>query len=263
MATTTQHAPGTFCWVELASTDQTGAKAFYSGLFGWESADQDLGGGESYTVFKLKGRDVGALYTMGKEERSQGIPPHWNSYVAVESADQSAAKVKALGGTLLAEPFDVMDAGRMAIVQDPTGGTFCVWQPKTHPGVGVRDEVGALCWNELMSTDADQARTFYTGLFGWKTELMPMGPGATYTLYKRGDTQAGGMAQITKEMGPIPSHWMVYFAVSDCDATVAKANSLGSRTIMPPTDIPNIGRFAILSDPGGAHFAVIKLNGVA
>jgi len=262
MATTTQHAPGTFCWPELATTDQPGAKQFYSSLLGWETVDSDMGGGEFYTMLNLKDRPLGALYNMRAEERASGAPPHWNSYVSVESADRSAAKAKGLGGTLLAQPFDVMDVGRMAIIQDPTGAIFCIWQAKKHTGAAVLNEVGALCWTELMTSDAGKAQAFYTGLFGWKAEAMPMGP-MTYTIYKNGDAQAGGMMQITPEMGPIPSNWMVYFAVSDCDGTVAKAGTLGGKTVVPPTDIPNIGRFATLQDPQGAYFSIIKLNGTA
>ena len=257
MATITQHAPGTFCWPELATSDQPGAKKFYTTLLGWEFTDSDMGGGEVYTMLNLKGRVLGALYSMRKEERSHGIPPHWNSYVAVESADQTAAKAKSLGGILMAEPFDVMDVGRMAIIQDPTGAMFCIWQPKKHTGAAVLGEVGALCWTELMTSDADKARAFYTGLFGWKTEIKPMGP-MNYTIYKNGAAMAGGMMQITKEMGPIPSHWMVYFAVADCDAVVAKAKGMGAKVTVPSTDVPNVGRFAVLQDPQGAHFAILN-----
>jgi uncharacterized protein len=259
MATTTQHAPGTFCWPELATTDQSGAKAFYSALLGWESTDSPMGEGEFYTMLSLGGRNLGALYTMRPEERGHGIPTHWNSYVSVESADRSAARAKTLGGTILAEPFDVMEHGRMAIIQDPAGATFCLWEPKQHAGAGVLNEVGALCWTELMTSDASKAEAFYTGLFGWKAEAMPMGP-MTYTIYKNGDAQAGGMMQITKEMGPMPSHWMVYFSVSDCDGTVAKAGTLGGKITVPPQDIPNIGRFAVLRDPQGGYFAIITLS---
>ncbi len=262
MATITQHAPGTFCWPELATTDQPGAKKFYTSLFGWEFDDTDMGGGEFYTMLKLKGRALGALYRQRKEERGHGIPPHWNSYVSVESADRATEKAKSLGGIVMAEPFDVFDAGRMAILQDPAGAMFCIWQPKAHPGAGVLDEVGALCWTELMTSDSGRARAFYTALFGWKAEDRPMGP-MTYTIFKRGEAQAGGMMQITKDMGPIPSHWMVYFAVADCDATVAKAGKLGGKTTVPPTDVPNVGRFAVLQDPQAAHVAVIKLSGLA
>jgi len=262
MATTTQHAPGTFCWPELASIDQPGAKAFYTKLLGWEFADQDMGGGELYTMFKLKGRDTGALYTMRKEELAHGAPPHWNSYVAVASADKAAEKAASLGGTVVLPPFDVFDSGRMAFIQDPTGAMFGVWEAKNHTGVGVLGEVGALCWTELLTSDVSKAQAFYTGLFGWKAEAKPVGP-MSYTIFKNGDVQAAGMMQITKEMGPIPSHWMVYFAVSDCDGIVAKAGTLGGKTTMPPHDIPNIGRFAVLQDPHGAHFSVIKLSEMA
>ena len=258
MATITQHAPGTFSWPELATTDQNGAKTFYTSLFGWTFNDNDMGGGEVYTMLQLAGRDLGALYTMRKEEQSTGVPTHWNSYVTVESADASAAKAKSLGGTVFAEPFDVMDVGRMAVIQDPTGAVFCLWQPKKHTGAGVLGEVGSLCWTELMTGDLKKAEAFYTGLFGWKTEPMP-GP-VQYTVFKRGDQSAGGAMQITPEMGPIPPNWTVYFSVADCDAIAAKTTALGGKIIRPPADIPNIGRFAILTDPQGGVFAVIKLE---
>ncbi|MGH7729931.1 MAG: VOC family protein [Candidatus Eiseniibacteriota bacterium] len=262
MATTTQHAPGTFCWPELATIDQPGAKAFYTRLFGWDAADLDMGGGESYTFFKLGGRDVGALYTMRPEERATGVPPHWNSYVAVTSADQAAAKAKSLGGTVILEPMDVFDSGRMAFIQDPTGAMVGVWQAKNHPGAGVLGETGALCWTELMTKDAAKARGFYSGLFGWSPEDRPMGP-MTYTIYMNGNAQAAGMMQTTKEMGPIPSNWTIYYSVEDCDATAAKAGSLGGTITVPPQDIPGIGRFAALQDPQGAHFSIIKLAAMA
>jgi len=263
MATVTQHAPGTFSWPELATLDQDGAKAFYTKLFGWEFNDNPMGPGETYTMLKLGGRDLGALYSMRKEERAQGIPPHWNSYVTVASADQAADKAKSLGGTVIAPPFDVMDAGRMAVISDPTGAVFCVWQPKQHNGAGVLGENGSLCWTELMTPDAGKARAFYTGLFGWTAEEKSMGPMGTYTTFQNSGVPAGGMMQLTKEMAHIPPNWGVYFAVADCDATVARAGSLGGKTITPATDVPGIGRFAILQDPQGAVFAVIKLTEMA
>jgi predicted enzyme related to lactoylglutathione lyase len=199
---------------------------------------------------------------MRKEELATGAPPHWNSYVAVASADQAADKATALGGTVVLPPFDVFDSGRMAFIQDPTGAFFGVWQAKNHLGAGVLGEIGALCWTELMTSDVSKAQPFYTGLFGWQAEAKPMGP-MSYTTYKRGNAPAAGMMQITKEMGPIPSHWMVYFSVADCDGTVAKAGTLGGKITVPPQDVPTVGRFAILQDPQGAHFAIIKLAGMA
>jgi len=257
MATVTQHAPGTFCWPELATSDQEGAKKFYTSLFGWTFQDSDIGDGQFYTMLKLNGASVGALYKLRPDESTKGMPPHWGTYVAVDSADAAAAKAKQLGASIMVEPFDVMDVGRMAVIQDPTGAVFSVWQPKKHIGVGVLDEVGAMCWNELMTTDAAKAKPFYMGLFGWKDETKPMGP-MVYTIYKNGGANAGGMMQISPRMGPIPSHWLVYFSVKDCDATVNKATGMGAKVTVPAQDVPGVGRFAILQDPQGAHFGVVK-----
>jgi len=259
MTTTTQHAPGTFCWPELATTDQSGAKAFYTELLGWQTEDTPMGDGQVYTMFLLGGRPLGAVYNQPPEERKMA-PPHWNSYISVADADAAAAKAASLGGTVIVAPFEVMEHGRMAILQDPTGAVFCVWQARKHPGAGVLDEVGALCWTELMTPDAARAGAFYTALVGWTTQTMPMGPGQTYTIFQRGATQAAGMMQITPEMGPIPPNWMPYFAVSDCDGTATKAGKLGGKVTVPPTDIPNVGRFAVLQDPQGAYVSILRLD---
>ncbi len=255
MATMTTHAPGTFCWPELATSDYAGAKRFYTALFGWTVNERDMGGGEMYAMLKLNGLDACALYKMRKEEASQGVPPHWNSYVSVTSADEAAAKAKQLGATVIMDPFDVFDVGRMAAIKDPTGAVFFVWQAKKHAGVGVLDEPGSLCWTELMTRDTAKAGKFYTQLIGWGSEEMPVGP-MKYTIFKRGDKQAGGMMAITPDMGPLPSHWLVYFAAKDCDASTKKATGLGAKAVVPPRDIPNIGRFSVLEDPQGAHFAL-------
>jgi predicted enzyme related to lactoylglutathione lyase len=260
MPTMTQHAPGTFCWPELGTTDQAAAKKFYTSLFGWTFEDNDMGAGGIYTMLKLNGQSVGALYALGKEMLDHGVPPHWGSYVAVESADAAAEKAKTLGATILGGPFDVMDVGRMAVIQDPTGATFSVWQAKKHAGANVLDEPGALCWTELMTTDAAKAKRFYTGLLPWTPESMPMGPPEKpmeYTVFKNAGKSAAGMMQITPEMGPVPPHWMIYFMVENCDASASKAHQLGAKTLVPPTDIPNVGRFAVVMDPQGAPFAML------
>ncbi len=259
MPTITTHAPGTFCWPELATSDYQGAKKFYTALFGWTVNEQDMGGGEMYGMLLLEGASVGALCRLQKDEAARGVPPHWNSYVTVASADESAAKAKQLGGTVLKEPFDVFDVGRMAVIQDPTGAPFCVWQARKHAGAGVLNEPGALSWTELMTADPGKARAFYTGLFGWSTEEYPMGPNL-YTVYKRGTDAAGGMMKITSDMGPAPPNWMPYLGVESCDATVAKATGLGARTIVPPTSVPMAGRFAVIADPQGAHLGILQPN---
>jgi predicted enzyme related to lactoylglutathione lyase len=148
MANIDKHPAGSFCWVELATTDQNAAKTFYTSLFGWTVDDSPMGPGDFYSMFRLSGRDTGAGYTMRKEQRAQGVPPNWMIYLAVENADQAASKAAQAGGTVLSPAFDVMDAGRMAVIQDPTGAIFSVWQPKNSKGIGISGD-NAFCWREF------------------------------------------------------------------------------------------------------------------
>jgi predicted enzyme related to lactoylglutathione lyase len=249
------HAPGSFCWVELATSDQAGAKSFYQTLLGWDAADIPMGPGETYTIFKKAGRDAAAGYRQRPD--SGGAPPNWQVYVRVASADQAAAQATALGGTVLAPSLDVPDAGRMAVLQDPTGAVFAVWEPRRNAGLGVIDEPGAFCWAELMAKDLPRAATFYKSLFGWGTKDDPR-----YTEWTLGDRSIGGMIEIQKDWGEVPPHWLVYFQVDDCDASVEKAKSLGGKLAMGPQDFPGVGRIALLHDPQGAAFYLIKLTGL-
>jgi predicted enzyme related to lactoylglutathione lyase len=259
MQETPSFAPGTFCWVELATTDNEAAKKFYSGLFGWTIDDRPMGPGMVYTMLNLDGKQAGALYKMEQDLITQGVPPHWSSYVLVTSADETAAKAKELGATVLAGPFDVATHGRMAVLQDPTGAVFSLWQANDHKGATVVNVPNSFCWNELMTTDTAKDGDFYTGLFGWGKDTQNFGP-LEYTMFANGERPAGGMLKITQEMGPIPPNWLVYFAVDDCDAKTRKAKELGGSVMKPPDDIPGIGRFSILTDPQGAAFALIKLE---
>ena len=256
MAEVTRHEPGQFCWPELAARDQAAAKAFYSSVFGWTADDRIIGPGLVYTTLKLGGLEVGAISAQGKEEAARGVPPHWKVHVAVASADEAAARARRLGGTVLAAPLDVMDAGRMAVVQDPSGAVVCLWQARRHSGARVVDEPGAMSWCELATTDPGKAGPFHAELFGWR--LKPSG--GDYTEFQRGERSIGGMMAITPEWGEVPSHWLTYFAVAECDGTANKALKLGARARVPPRDIPNVGRFAVLVDPQGAHFAIIRLD---
>lgn len=258
MQETPRYAPGTFCWIELGTTDGEGAKKFYTELFGWDFFDAPVGPGMVYTMLKQDGKDVGALYQMPPEMTAQGIPPSWLSYVSVASADEAAAKAKEAGATLMKEPFDVMTVGRMAVVQDPTGAVFALWQAGTNSGAGIVNVPNTFCWNELGTNDTAKAGDFYSTLFGWSKKVQQMGP-MEYTSFINGERPAGGMYTLPPEMANVPPNWMVYFAVEDCDATVAKAEGLGAKAISPAMDIPTVGRFAILLDPQGAAFAVIKL----
>jgi len=257
MPEVTHHAPGSFCWSELATADPDGAKRFYAGLFGWTANDMPMGDGMNYSMLQLRGLDVGALYGMQPDQRAQGVPPNWMCYVAVDDADETVRRARDLGATVHMDPMDVFDSGRMAVLQDPTGASFGIWQPKTHIGARLIAEPNTACWNELDTNDTGKALDFYTKLFGWTTK-----PGKDYTEFTApgASDPMGGLMEIPKEWGNVPPHWLTYFAVPDCDATVAEVQKLGGKTIVPPTDIPNTGRFSVLQDPQGAVFAVIKLT---
>jgi uncharacterized protein len=259
MAEVTRHEPGSFSWAELATTDPKGAKAFYTKLFGWTYLDGPMGPGaeDIYTRLQLSGGDVGALYPMMKEQRTQGVPPFWLCYVTVQSADEAAKKAKDLGGKVCAEPFDVMDYGRMAILQDPSGATLAVWQPGTHAGVQRFGEPGAPCWLELATRDVAGSRKFYWGVFGW-TWKDPKGGGMPYTEIERNGQPMGGMYPMGPEMAHVPPNWTLYFQVDDCGATSRRAKSLGGRLIVEPKDLPNVGRFAVVQDPQGAVFSLYQ-----
>jgi hypothetical protein len=252
----TEHVPGSFCWVELMTTDPDGAKRFYGELMGWQHHDDPIGPDAVYTMLLKDGRNVGALYRLGAEQAKQGTPPHWGAYVSVASVDAVAGLVGGLGGRLLMEPFDVMAVGRMAVLQDPTGGILSLWQPKQHIGFQLRDEPGSVCWNELLTHDTQKAGAFYAGLFGWKPNVQPMGS-FDYTSFMLGERYVAGMMPIQAEWGPMPTHWFTYFKVIDCDASAAKAAGIGGKVASAPCDIPEVGRFAVLVDPQGASFGIL------
>ncbi len=252
-----RHSPRTFSWIELGTSDTSGAKKFYQSLFGWTAMDIPMGPDFTYTILQLEGQDVGALYKLMPDQVSQGVPPNWLSYVEVQSADDTARNIKELGGKLIVEPMDVPQAGRFAVIEDPQGAKFGIWQSGQSTGVKMRDDVGSLVWNELGTADEKGGEKFYTALFGWQTELMPGGP-MKYTIFKHDSKGIAGMYQLTPEMKGIPPHWVPYFAVANADDAINKTKAGGGQVLNGPMDIPDVGRFAILQDPQGAVFAIIK-----
>ena len=255
MATVTSHAPGNFCWFELATSDQKAAKDFYSSAFGWEIDDQPMGPDQFYTMLKVNGKNIGALFAMSKEEMGSGIPPHWGLYISVANADETAKKAESLGGKIIMAPFDVMDVGRMAVIQDPTGAIFSIWQASKHLGASLIGETNSFCWWELNTKDTAKAKEFYTQLFGWTT-----GGDPNYTEWKNGDKTIGGMMEIQPEWGPVPPNWLSYIQVNNCDESAAKIKELGGSVMMGPQDIPNMGHFAVVADPQRAVFAIYQPN---
>ncbi len=257
----TAYRPGTFSWTDLAAHDVDVAERFYTQLFGWTADRMQFGPAESdvYVMLRKDGRDAAALYAMDPTQKAQGMPSAWLSYVTVESADEAAAKARALGGTVLADAFDVTDVGRMALIGDPAGAMFAAWEPGRHAGAGIMNEPGSLCWNDLATRDMEGASRFYGALFGWTPEPMKGTP-QPYTAMMNGDAPAGGgIYLMPPEMAGTPPHWSPYFAVEDADAAVRRAEELGATVMMSPHDLPDVGRFAMLRDPQGAEFYVIHL----
>jgi predicted enzyme related to lactoylglutathione lyase len=256
MANITQHPAGSFCWIELSTNDQNAAKNFYTSLFGWGVVDNPMGPNDFYSMFKLDGQDTGAACTLRKDQLDQGVPPHWMLYVAVQNADETAAKAGQLGGKVLAPAFDVFDVGRMAVVQDPTGAIFCVWQAKAHQGVGISGD-GTLCWADLSTPDPQRASKFYSGLFGWQAVTDEHDPSG-YLHIKNGEDFIGGIPPANRRPPQAPPHWLIYFQVADAEAVAAKATQLGAKILMPPRLMEKVGTIGIVADPQGAVFAIFK-----
>jgi predicted enzyme related to lactoylglutathione lyase len=253
----TSHAPGSFCWVELGTSQAAGAKEFYTSLFGWAPVDRSMGPEGVYTMLEIDGREIGALYELGPEQIKEGVAPNWLHYISVSDLDQSLARAWELGGRLLTGPHEVPGAGRMVVLQDPVGASFALWQPAGHIGTRLANEIGAPCWHELLTRDGSRAAAFYAGLFGWGAERHKLGE-VEYTVFSNDGQQVGGLVEVSAECGEVPPHWAIYFAVEDCDASVERALALGGQIIMPPTEVPGVGRFAVLQDPQGAVFSIIK-----
>jgi len=248
------YAPGTPSWVDLGSPDVDASIGFYGGLFGWTASEPGPPEAGGYRFFTQDGKMVAGIGPLMME----GQPPAWLNYVTVAEADATAGKARDAGATVFVEPMDVLDVGRMAIIADPTGAALGLWQPRRHTGAEIVNEPVSLAWNELETRDPDAAKPFYKSIFDWDADTAQMGD-MEYTTWQLGGKPVGGMADITGRMpDAVPAHWLAYFAVEDTDATVDKAQASGGAVQVPAMDIP-AGRFAVLADPPGAVFGVIKM----
>ncbi|HTC60059.1 MAG TPA: VOC family protein [Solirubrobacteraceae bacterium] len=267
------YLPGVPCWVDTSQPDPEAATAFYGGLFGWDFKDAmppDAAG--KYFIASLRG---GAVAAVGSQPENAPPTATWNTYVWVEDADEAAAKVRDAGGRVVADPFDVFDAGRMAVLTDPEGAAFCVWQAMQHKGAQIVNEPGSLNFNGLNTRNVQGAQSFYGSLFGWQALGLEGGvqmwrlpgygafleksdPGLRQRMAESG--APNGFEDVVATLNPIaddqpdtPAHWSVTFAVDDADATAAKATGLGGQAIVAPFDAPWV-RMAVISDPQGATF---------
>ena len=260
MVEVSSHAPGNFCWIHLATTDAAASKDFYAQLMGWTYTDAPAGPDMVYTMAQKDGKNVVGLYEMDAGMREQGIPPHWESFIAVADVDAAVERVKAVGGSLIQEPFDVFDAGRTAVAVDPTGAVFALWQPKEHIGAQLVYQPGAMGWNELYTYQTAPASQFYADFLGWTATLERVGPEQQeYTVFKNGEQPVAGMMQIKPEWGEVPPNWSIYLGVDDCDASLQQAVSLGAEVIVPVTQEVNI-RFAFIKDPQGVYLGIAQVT---
>jgi predicted enzyme related to lactoylglutathione lyase len=242
--------------MELSTTNQDDAKAFYTSLFGWSYTENPSSPVGTYTMFRIGKPEVASVYTQLKDQTEAGIPPHWDLYVSVASADECVKKAAELGGRLFCPPFDIQSFGRMAVIGDPTGAVICIWEAKTDHGITLKNEPGCFCWADLSTPNQEAAEKFYTSLFGWTT--VP-GEGG-YLHLKNGEEFIGGILPANHLAPGVPPHWMGYFQVSDCATATAKARELGGTVCVEPMPIGNVGRMSVVADRQGAGFALFEMT---
>ncbi len=254
------YSHGEFCWLELGTRDVPGSKAFYKAVAGIEHRDDPMPGegDEKYTTLMSDGKQIGGCYAM-VGDHFEGVPPHWLAYIYVDDVDAAVEAVKAGGGTVAADVMDIPGICRMAVAQDPQGATFGLFHPLGHPGMARNGfQPGGFGWLELATTDTAAAKAFYGSVFGWDSDTVDMG-GFDYTSYKLGDNSfAGMMAMDGPEWEGIPPNWTPYLTVADIDAAFAAAMENGGQVRVPINDVPNVGRFAVVGDAGGANVALIQ-----
>jgi predicted enzyme related to lactoylglutathione lyase len=254
MGEVTSYPNGTFCWVDLGTVDVGQAKEFYGGLFGWEMEDVPTGPDATYTMCRVSGKDVAGVYEMPEQERAMAAP-HWNSYVSVDDVKVATDQAKQSGATVVAEPFDVLDRGLLALIQDPGDAIVCLWEARSRSGAGLVNEPNTWTWNDLATRDPEKAIAFYSEMFGWSFDQV--GPG--YWSITRDPLLIGGMRTMDQDPPQTPPHWMPYFVVENIEQATARIGELGGRIIVPPREVP-AGRFAVFSDPAGAFSAIFEMG---
>jgi predicted enzyme related to lactoylglutathione lyase len=260
MGTRTSYEPGTFSWAELATTDPDAARRFYGVLFGWQIEDAEVTGGDASTTARLDGAAVAGITEQPEPQRTAGVPPHWFNYVTVADAGRAAARAGELGGSVHAGPSDDMAEARKAVVADPTGAMFGLWEAWSSIGAERVNDPGCLTSNELATNDIDAASRFYRELFGWVITEVDTGGGPRYWLiHHDGATEGrnGGMRELGPAEESVPPNWVPYFTVESVGGTLARAGELGGSTLVPATEIP-AGRFAAVRDPQGAVFSIFE-----
>lgn len=244
-------------WADLMTPDPEVSQAFYGGLFGWIFTEDATDQGTPYLMATKHGRRVVGMMQLTAEAKAQGTPPCWSTYLAVDDIDATFAAVAGAGGQPMMPPMQVMDAGKMALLADPTGAVIGLWQAGEHYGAGIVNEAGTITWNELQTPDPETAAVFYAGIVGWGSQTAEMGPAGTYTVFTKGDQPIAGAMR--PPIAEVPAHWSVVFATDDAEATASRAAELGGTVHAQPFDTP-AGRVTVIADPHGVVFQAIELS---
>ena len=258
MPVTNQHSPGTFCWIELATTEIDSALVFYSAVFGWDIEEEDLGDKGRYIRCRLNGHLVAAVTRLSAQQQKFLSKPIWYSYVATDDVAATLDKCTTLDGQRFEGPIAVPEAGTLGTIVDPSGALLCLWQAEGFTGGGGQRALGAPIWHELWTRDPEAAKTFYAAVFGWSPTTRDLGETDT-TSFTLGGAPIGGLNIMDEALIDLPAQWAVYFAVANCAATIEAVEALDGSVRIPPTELPGVGHFAVLNDPQGGTFCIIQM----
>jgi len=248
--------PGRFVWYDLMTTDHERAADFYTGLFGWQLKDVDMGSFGSYAMIHAGEVGIGGMVAL---DPAHGLPSHWMAYATVSDVDAAARRAAELGGRVGVPPTDIPNVGRFAVIADPQGAWLSPFRfgGEEPPEPAGPPPAGHVCWIELLTTDPAAALDFHREIFGWGHKTWDLGPAGTYHLFTRDGREVAGMMAMPED-AEAPPHWMCYFLVADVDAAAARSLELGAAVYVPPRDIPDVGRMSVLADPTGATFGIFR-----
>ncbi len=252
----TEYPEGSLSWADLATDDPAGAQAFYGALFGWSFVSNPIDGGGEYIAAAKDGHAVAGIFQ--KPPQMDGLPSCWNLYATVSSVDDAVGRAAAAGGQVYQEPFDIPEAGRTAVVGDPTGAALCLWQAGAVVGAELAGEPGSLVWAELITGDQPAAAAFYAAVVGWESEVKPGGPFGPTTMFT-----VGGAPVATAVPPPddqVPPCWMAYLGVEGYDTAAETVSASGGAMAAGPFETP-MGRVGVVIDPAGAAFNIVALGG--
>ena len=251
-----EHPNGTPAWIDLITTDRPAAQAFYGAVFDWTFEEQIVDNAVVYVIARHNQREVAGIAARTAQETAVGIPSAWNLFFATDDIAKTCAHAISLGATLHTAPFGNPAVGKLAVLADPTGALFCLWQGNAHLGMTTMDMANTFTWCECLTRDPHRATTFYEDLFGWKTEVSRESD-LEYALCRRDGQTIAGIMEMPAGLEGVPANWMVYFATPNCEATLERIEEHGGSRLAEPMEV-GTGRFAVAADPDEAVFGIIE-----